>query len=92
MNVTKKSSFKEDEIAVCRHPDCQDQVLAEHNNDDSNNNSTNNNNNNNKNLFADTPIAKIKYWRSLPADNIQLGDDVYFECEVKNCKTDKLQN
>ena len=35
-----------------------------------------------KSLFADTPIAKIKYWRSLPADNIQLGDDVYFECEV----------
>ena len=41
-----------------------------------------------KNPSADTPIAKIKYWRSLPADNIQLGDDVYFECEVGT----KLQN
>ena len=43
-----------------------------------------------KNRFADTPIAKIKYWRSLPADNIQLGDDVYFECEVTNFQTAQL--
>ena len=43
-----------------------------------------------KNPFADTPIAKIKYWRSLPADNIQLGDDVYFECEVTNHQTAQL--
>ena len=29
-----------------------------------------------------TPIAKIKYWRSLVSSDIHLGDDVYFECEI----------
>lgn len=33
-------------------------------------------------FFAVTPIAKIKYWRSLISSNIHLGDDVYFECEI----------
>ena len=46
---------------------------------------------NDKTWFPDTPIAKIKYWRSLPADNIQLGDDVYFECEVTTCRNRRQQ-
>ena len=46
---------------------------------------------NDKTWFPDTPIAKIKYWRSLPADNIQLGDDVYFECEVATCRNWRQQ-
>ena len=32
--------------------------------------------------FSVTPIAKIKYWRSLVSSDIHLGDDVYFECEI----------
>ena len=33
--------------------------------------------------FSVTPIAKIKYWRNLVSSNIQLGEDVYFECEIR---------
>ena len=33
--------------------------------------------------LAVTPIATIKYWRSLVSSDIHLGDDVYFECEIR---------
>ena len=32
---------------------------------------------------AVTPRAKIRFWRNLLVNSIHLGEDVYFECDIK---------
>lgn len=34
-------------------------------------------------IFSDTPVVSIKLGSSLKANDINEGDDVYFECEVR---------